>query len=108
MRSLLTLFASLMLVMTAWGGAAQAAGPGCAEMTEQMAAHVAGDCDEVPADADKNYPHCHTSCHGHHVAAPMPTRALGRFASMTQAYAPAAQSTLIAHQVAQMLRPPQA
>lgn len=104
MRSVLTLLASLMLVMTAWGGAAQAAGSVCAEMT----AHVAGDCDEVPADADKNYPHCHTNCHGHHVAAPMPTRALGRFAGMTRAYAPAAPSTLTAHQVARMLRPPQA
>lgn len=108
MRPLLTLLASLILVMTAWSGSAQTAGPDCAEMTEQMAAHVAGDCDEVPADADKNYPHCHTSCHGHHVAAPMPTRALGRLAGMTRAYAPAAESTLTAHQVAQMLRPPQA
>lgn len=108
MRSLLTILASLMLVMTAWGGAAQAAGAGCAEMTEQMAAHVADDCDEVPADADKNYPHCHTSCHGHHVAVPIPTRALGRSSGMTRAYELAAQSTLPAHRVAKMLRPPQA
>ena len=108
MRPLLALIASLVLVMTAWGGAAQAGGPGCAGMTEQMVAHVVGDCDEVPADADKNYPHCHTSCDDHHVAAPMPTRALGRPAGMTRAYAPAVQPTLTAHQVAATLRPPQA
>jgi hypothetical protein len=108
MRRVLTLLASLMLVVTAWSGAAQAAGSGCAEVTEQMTVHVAGDCDEVPADADKNYPHCHTSCHGHHVAAPMPTRAVGRFAGMTRIYASAVESTLTAYQVARMLRPPQA
>lgn len=31
-------------------------------------AHVAGDRDEVPADADQGVPHHHGTCHGHAVA----------------------------------------
>jgi hypothetical protein len=33
--------------------------------------HIDGDHDQVPADADKNYPHHHTTCHGHDLAAPI-------------------------------------
>lgn len=36
----------------------------------ELTAHSAGDSDEVPADADKNVPHHHTSCHGHCVGEP--------------------------------------
>lgn len=47
----------------------------------QAIGHFAGDADEVPADADKDYPHHHASCHDHQVglpaiAAPGPSRAL--------------------------------
>lgn len=108
MRSVLTLLACLMLVMTGWSGAAQAADFGCNEVADQMAVHVAGDCDEVPADADRNYPHCHTGCHGHHVATPIPARVPGQAAAMTSAYASAAEPTLTSHQIDQTLRPPQA
>lgn len=108
MRSLLTLLACMMLVVTAWGGTAQAAGPACSEMADQLEVHVAGDCDEVPADADKNYPHCHTGCHGHHVAAPIDTRAPRAVNATARDYAPATTLTLTPHQVAQTLRPPQA
>ncbi len=44
------------------------------EATQWM--HSAGDHDEVPADADKNYPHHHNQCQGHDLAAPLKTRAV--------------------------------
>lgn len=105
---MLALFACLMLVMTTWSGIAQATDPACSETADQVAVHVADDCDEVPADADKNYPHCHTGCHGHHVTAPIPARAVDTAFPATRTYAPAAELTLAAHQADQMLRPPQA
>lgn len=108
MRSLLALLACLMLVVTAWGGMAQATGPACTEIADQVAVHVTGDCDEVPADADRNYPHCHTGCHGHYVTAPVPTRAPAPAFLIARAYQPTAEPMLTAHQVDQTLRPPQA
>lgn len=108
MRSLLGLLACLMLVVSAWSGAAQAANPACNEMADQVAVHVVGDCDEVPADAHKNYPHCHTGCHGHYVTAALPTRAPAPAFAMVRAYSLSKQPTLTAHQVDQTLRPPQA
>lgn len=108
MRSLVALFACLMLVVSAWGAPAQAAAPACSEMAEQVAVHVAGDCDEVPADAHKNYPHCHTGCHGHHVTAAVPTRAPAPAFTMIRVYSLSKQPALTAHHVDQTLRPPQA
>lgn len=108
MRAVLILLACLMLVVTAWSGAAQAADFGCGEMADQAAVHIASDCDEVSADADRGYPHCHTGCHGHHVAAPVSTRPPGRIGAIAIAYAPAAASTIAAHRGGQHLRPPQA
>ncbi|WP_404710457.1 hypothetical protein [Sphingomonas sp. MMS24-J13] len=108
MRSLLAILACLMLVLTASGGAAQAAGMGCSETVGEVAVHIAGDCDEVPADADKNYPHCHTGCHGQHVAAPVPFRTIVPISDGFRDYAPAKRFTLTARRVDPALRPPQA
>lgn len=109
MRSLLTLLACLVLLLTAWGGAAQAkSGTGCNETARRMAVHVAGDCDEMPADADRNYPHCHTGCHGHDVAAPMLDRMPLPVLVVSRSYAAAAQVTLTADPIDRTLRPPQA
>jgi hypothetical protein len=63
---MLPLLACLMLVLTAWTGMAHAAELRGME-TSDMAVHVAGDGDEVPADADKAYPHHHANCHEHHL-----------------------------------------
>lgn len=108
MRSLLALFACLMLVMATWSGTTQAAGPGCSDMAEQATVPVAGGCDEVPAHADKNYPHCHTGCHDHHMTAPIPARSLDRALVAARSYGPPAEHTLTAYQVDRTLRPPQA
>jgi hypothetical protein len=108
MRALTALLACLLLALTAWGVMAQAAGPNCNETFEQMAVHVAGDCDEVPADAHGRFPHCHTGCHGHHAATPVSARAAGISFSGVRAYAPSRQLTLTGRQVDRTLRPPQA
>lgn len=107
MRFLLTVFACLMLVVSAWSGAAQAADFGCAEVSDQTALHVAGDCDEVSADADRGYPHCHTGCHGHHVATPFLSQAPGP-SSVTAVVFVSARSVVISgHRNDPHLRPPQ-
>ncbi len=72
MRRLLPFLACLMLVLTAWVGVAHAAEVGgCIETSQYDAAsHADGDGDQVPGDADKDYPHHHGSCHAHHMSAP--------------------------------------
>lgn len=61
-----------MLVLTGMSGMAHAA-----EVAEgsiagiQFTVHSDGDGDEVSADADKDYPHHHTVCHGHDVGEPI-------------------------------------
>lgn len=108
MRLVISLVACLMLVMTSISGAAHAAGPICSEMANEVAVHVAMDCDEVPADSHKNSPHCHTGCHGHHVAAPIPGNSPARSAIITSAYAPEAQATLPSYKGGRTMRPPRA
>jgi len=66
-RKLLPFLACLMLVLTAWTGAAKAMQPtDCADMAQShMTTPVAADCDMVPPDADHGYPHHHGGCHSH-------------------------------------------
>lgn len=108
MRVLLTMFACLMLVVSAWSGAAQAADFECAEMSDQTALHVAGNCDEVPADADRGYPHCHTGCHGHHVATPFLAQAPSLSSATAVVFVPAGSVVISGHRSDPHLRPPQA
>lgn len=108
MRALLSLLASVLLFAGALGGAAQAGTHVCSEAVDQVAVHVAGGCDEVPADADKGYPHCHTGCHGLQVAAPVSARLVVNPVATVGRYAPVAHPMLSSHQVDQALRPPQA
>lgn len=108
MRSVFTLLACLMMVVTVWGGSAQAAALPCSETVDQVAVHMAGECHEVPADADKKYPHCHTGCHGHQLATPVPAHTSARAIDAASAYAPAGSATLTAHWPNRTLRPPQA
>jgi hypothetical protein len=50
-----------------------AEGVTCIEVSAADAAssHVDGDGDQVPADAEKGYPHHHGECHGHHIGVPI-------------------------------------
>lgn len=73
MRLLLPFVAALMLVITGLTSVAHATETpdGSATGIELAIAHAPGDADEVPADADKDYPHHHSICHGHDLAAPV-------------------------------------
>ena len=45
---------------------------GCVEVSAALSiGHAEGDGDQVPADADRGYPHHHGECHGHHVGVPI-------------------------------------
>ncbi|WP_156397319.1 MULTISPECIES: hypothetical protein [unclassified Sphingomonas] len=48
-------------------------GTACVEISaaDSASPHAAGDSDQVPADADKAYPHHHGGCHGHHIGVPI-------------------------------------
>ena len=106
MRTLLLLFASLMLVIAAWGGAAQAANFACDDAPAGVAMHIPGDCDQVPADADKGYPHCHTGCHGQSVTTPVPLRVAAQIMRASRAYDAPAEMAVAAHHADRTLRPP--
>lgn len=109
MRKLVPLLACLMLVLTTWAGMAHAAEARGVEMSRtEMAAHAPGDGDEVPADADKGYPHHHASCHEHHVNTPMiRTTISAAVATSARPLAPPSR-TLSGHVTEAALRPPQA
>ena len=110
MQKLLPFLVCLTVVLTAWTGMAHAAeSVRCLEDVQVDAAMpMAGDCDEVPADADNGYPHHHAACHGHHVAAPTQSSVaiapVERFADFTSPTAP----LWLAYQSDPALRPPQA
>jgi hypothetical protein len=109
MRKLVPFLACMMLVLTTWAGMAHAAEAGGVEMSRtEMAAHAPGDGDEVPADADKGYPHHHASCHEHHVNTPIiETAAIPILAASTLPPADLSRA-LSGHDPEAALRPPQA
>jgi hypothetical protein len=70
MHRLLAFFGCLAIVLSlAMGSVAHAReSAGYVEISAQgIVTHSAGDSDELPADADKAYPHHHADCHGHQV-----------------------------------------
>ena len=74
MRRLIILVLSLLLASSlGLGSAAHASEPiTCVETPAASSiGHVDGDADQVPADAEKGYPHHHGGCHGHHVGVPL-------------------------------------
>lgn len=74
MRRLMALFMTLVLVVSFGDGTvAHAMEPivPISDHAAQFLGHTAGDSDEVPADADKGYPHHHAECHGHIVGVPV-------------------------------------
>jgi hypothetical protein len=109
MRKLVPLLACLMLVLTAWAGMVHAAEAGGVEMSRtETAVHAPGDGDEVPADADKAYPHHHASCHEHHADTPVVGTMIGR-TLVASTIPPAVRSrALSGHDTEAGLRPPQA
>jgi len=110
MRTLLPFLACLMLVLTGWSGIAHAkeiAGSVEASSSE-MFAHVDGDGDQVPADADKGYPHHHASCHGHDVGTPFSGRMTAPVRIADNTFGVRVFPAIVSHDGEQALRPPQA
>lgn len=110
MRALLPFLACLMLVLTVWSGVAHAteiAGSVEASFSE-MFAHVDGDGDQVPADADKGYPHHHASCHGHDVGTPLSSRMTVPMRIAENNFGVRTFPAIVSHDGEQALRPPQA
>jgi hypothetical protein len=110
MRKLLPFIVCLMLVLTGWTGIAHAnESMACIEVAQVDAAmHMAGDSDEVPADADKGYPHHHATCHGHHVAAPAESNVAVALTDRRAEFASDKARLWLTHQSDPALRPPQA
>lgn len=110
MRKLLPFFLCLMLVLTGWTGVAHATENGaCLDAPQaQTAMHAAGDCDEVPADADKGYRHHHAACHGHCVTAPAESPITVSMTGAWVEFESEPTSLGLAHQDDPALRPPQA
>jgi hypothetical protein len=111
MHRLSALFLSFMLVlMLGLGSVAHATeGVTCIDTTAVSSLdHCDGDADQVPADADKAYPHHHGGCHGHHVGVPIASDSTGPASSvrMTASLWRNAPKAPVASDPA--LRPPQA
>ena len=109
MRALLTLFIGLLMLGSLANGAAVHAIElsSAGEVTEAtLWMHSAGDHDEVPADADKNYPHHHNQCQGHDVAAPLKACAMPVRVRASSAQGAVATVTLVTGPPATLLRPP--
>lgn len=106
-----TLFLGLMLVLSlGMGSVAHAAEASmCVEVTTSNALdHSDGDVDQVPADADKAYPHHHGGCSGHEIGAPVATcqpLALNAMGMTPSAWSNDPKAAVIS---APALRPPQA
>ena len=109
MHALLKLAAALYLIASLMAGSvAHAVETGSGgEMTSASAwLHAENDHDHVPADADRDYPHHHTVCHGHDLGAPLhdcaPPALTGRLPSPR----PAPSAELAAGPPEHLLRPP--
>lgn len=104
------LFASFMLLITAWTGAAHAAElAGCNEpIAAEMIMHVAGDCEQVPADSDKAYPHHHDGCHGQHIGMAALGEGIAEPLPAELSYAASRVPAIRPHNTDRTLRPPRA
>lgn len=109
MRAILKLAAVLYLVASLMAGSvAHAVETGGAGETTAAAAwlHAEGDHDQVPADADRDYPHHHTVCHGHDIGAALDACAPPAFAGRAPASHPALRHAPAADPQHRLLRPP--
>ena len=74
MRFLFALFLSLTIALAfGLGSTAHAMEPAVgSEVPQSLASlHSDKDSDQVPADAEKGFPHHHVSCHGDHIGVPV-------------------------------------
>ncbi len=111
MHRLSALFPCLMLVLALGVGAVAHAAESvaCVDVTAASALDQSvGDADQVPAVADKGYPHHHTSCHLHNIGVPAAADAVAprrKLQVMLPAWRNETKAPVLTHPV---LRPPQA
>lgn len=108
MRLLMPFIACLLLLATSLTAVAHAAErpEDQVSVTELATYHSPGDADEVPADADRNYPHHHGACHGHDIAAPLSAPATTAVTCEERALRPTAGAPLPTRVADTLLRPP--
>lgn len=111
MRRLLTIMLGLFLAASLGLGAAAHACEVAAPdhgTTISIIAHFDGDGDQVPADADKAFPHHHANCHGHDIGVPAIRDAVRIDLSSKQKPGFGREGAIASHQSDPALRPPQA
>lgn len=111
MQRIIAFFLALLLsVSVGLGATAHAMEPiASIDTTEaSLFGHSAGDSDEVPADADKGYPHHHGACHDHGVGVPATAERLSLHEHVAQAPASNGTASLATADPASLLRPPRA
>jgi len=108
MRLLMPFIACLLMLATGLTAMAHAAErpEDQVSLTELASHHSPGDADEVPADADRNYPHHHGACHGHDIAAPLIAPATAAVACEVSVMRPTAGAPLSSRPADTLLRPP--
>ena len=116
-RALLSFFAALMLLASLGVSTVAHAGEpvGCMDgpsMDMGAPVAVAGHVDcgmvDVPADADKGYPHHHGTCHGHQIAAMDEGAAMPRCRREADRMTPVNVARLVATATATEMEPPRA
>ncbi len=70
--------------------------------------HWAGDADEVPADADKGYPHHHGGCHDHGVGVPVAAQQIVAKEPVSQRQRRPGDNVLASADRGSLRRPPKA
>ena len=110
MRYFLSILAGLLMALSIATNASahSVERAGCAETVSMSAAHFDGDCDQVPGDVEKGYPHHHGACHGHHVAAPVQTAEARARPMPATRVAAGAVTRLTPAEAETRLRPPRA
>lgn len=111
MHKLVSLFLGFLLAISASGQTTAHALESFAPIgTVQIndAGHWAGDGDEVPADADKRYPHHHAACHDHSVGVPATAERLPLGQHVAQSPVGNRATKLATADPAELLRPPRA
>ena len=111
MLRLTAFFLSLVLALSlGLGSAAHAAeSVGCIEVAAAAGiGHADGDGDQVPGDANKDYPHHHAGCHGHHIGVPVTPDAVAPASGQSMRPLPENQHAIALPTADPALRPPRA
>lgn len=70
--------------------------------------HLPGDADEVPADADKGYPHHHSACLDHSIGVPAIAQSIATSEPLAQACPLELHAILTSAAAGTLRRPPRA